>query len=91
MEIRILNIWHLEIDQLELKSVQHHLNDVQQLNDELKVEQNLLKQFLRQSVFKSDISEFYLPASFVKIIFEILNGNLIWIDKQVVIWRTRWK
>jgi hypothetical protein len=67
----------LEIDQLELKSVQHHLNDVQQLNDELKVEQNLLKQFLRQSVFKSDISEFYLPASFVRIIFEILNGNLI--------------
>ncbi len=38
MEIIILNIQHLEIVEKELKYLVHHLNDVQLLNDELKIE-----------------------------------------------------
>ena len=38
MKMTILNIQHLEIDEQEETLLFHHLNDVQQLNDEHKAE-----------------------------------------------------
>jgi hypothetical protein len=44
MKVIILNIQHLEIVEQELKFLVHHLNDIQLLNDEQKIERlNLLK------------------------------------------------